>query len=79
MKRVVLKKVIKNKAVIATAITAFLFVFSVFLGQAIASDTYTITASSGDNGSISPLGSVTKNAGDSQTYTITPNAGYRIF
>ncbi|MDR0833390.1 MAG: leucine-rich repeat protein [Candidatus Symbiothrix sp.] len=38
--------------------------------------TYTITASSGSNGAISPSGNVTVNQGDSQTFTFTPNSGY---
>jgi hypothetical protein len=40
--------------------------------------TYTITATAGANGSISPSGDTTINSGDSQTYTITANTGYRI-
>jgi hypothetical protein len=40
--------------------------------------TYTITSTTGANGNISPLGTVTKNPGSSQTYTITPGAGYRV-
>ena len=40
--------------------------------------TYTITASAGTGGSISPLGTATLNIGASQTYTITPTAGYSI-
>ncbi len=40
--------------------------------------TYTITASAGTGGSISPLGTTTVNIGASQTYTITPTAGYHI-
>jgi hypothetical protein len=40
--------------------------------------TYTITASAGTGGSISPSGSVSMNHGVSQTFTITPNTGYRI-
>lgn len=40
--------------------------------------TYTITASSTGNGSISPGGSVTVNSGGSQTFTATPNAGYGV-
>ncbi len=35
-------------------------------------DTYTITASAGANGSISPNGASVFNPGDNQTYTITP-------
>ena len=38
-------------------------------------DTYTITASAGANGSISPT-NATVNYGGSQTFTISPNTGY---
>ena len=41
-------------------------------------DTFTVTASAGANGAISPTGSVSVNYGGSQTFTITPNAGYHI-
>jgi ABC-type transporter MlaC component len=40
--------------------------------------TYTVTASAGTGGSISPLGTNTLNIGATQTYTITPMAGYHI-
>ena len=40
--------------------------------------TYTITASAGSNGSISPFGSVVVAQGASQTFFITPEAGYAI-
>jgi hypothetical protein len=40
--------------------------------------TYTITASGGTGGSISPSGSVSVNRRGSQTFTITPNTGYSI-
>lgn len=40
--------------------------------------TYTITASAGANGSISPGGSVVVNQGSNQTFTITPNTGYAV-
>jgi hypothetical protein len=40
--------------------------------------TYTITASSGSGGSISPSGGITVQSGASQSFTITPNAGYNI-
>ncbi len=40
--------------------------------------TYTITSSAGANGSISPSGAVNVNYGGSQTFTITPNTGYRV-
>ncbi|HJW73708.1 MAG TPA: PKD domain-containing protein [Geothrix sp.] len=39
---------------------------------------YVITASAGANGTISPSGSVSVTAGASQTFTITPNAGYAV-
>jgi hypothetical protein len=40
--------------------------------------TYTITATAGANGSISPAGATTVNQGASRTFTITPAAGYRV-
>ncbi len=40
---------------------------------------YTITASAGSNGSISPSSSVTVNSGVSQTFTVTPASGYQIY
>jgi len=39
---------------------------------------YTITASAGANGSISPNGQVIVQQGNSQMFTITPNTGYEI-
>jgi hypothetical protein len=39
---------------------------------------YTITATSGANGSISPSGTTTVTRGAGQTYTITPAAGYHV-
>ncbi|MCL2168049.1 MAG: C10 family peptidase [Lentimicrobiaceae bacterium] len=41
-------------------------------------NTYTITASSGGNGTISPNGTITVNSGANQTFTFTPNTGYHI-
>ena len=40
--------------------------------------TFTITSSSSAGGSISPSGTVTADEGDSVTFTITPNSGYRL-
>lgn len=40
--------------------------------------TWTITASAGPNGNISPAGPVTVNSGADQTFSITPNAGYHV-
>jgi uncharacterized repeat protein (TIGR02543 family) len=41
-------------------------------------NTYTITASSGANGTVTPAGVTTKNYGTSQSYTITPATNYGI-
>ena len=38
--------------------------------------TFTLTASAGSNGTISPSGAVSVNSGGSQTFTITPATGY---
>lgn len=40
--------------------------------------TYTVTATAGGNGSISPSGSTTVDFGSSQAFTITPNTGYHV-
>ena len=40
--------------------------------------TYTISASAGTGGAISPSGNILVNHGGNQTFTITPGAGYRI-
>ena len=39
---------------------------------------YTITASAGVNGTITPNGATSVNCGASQVYTITPNAGFNV-
>ncbi len=41
-------------------------------------NTFTITASSGNHGIISPTGVVTVNYGDSSTFVITPDTGYHV-
>ncbi len=41
-------------------------------------NTFTITASAGTGGAISPTGVTTVNYGGSQAYNVTPNAGYTI-
>ena len=41
-------------------------------------NTYTINATSGPNGSISPAGATKVGCGGSQIYNITPNTGYKI-
>src|SRR5256712_1857818 len=40
--------------------------------------TFTISASAGSGGSISPSGSVTVNSGTNQPFTITPDTGYHV-
>ncbi|MGH2570718.1 MAG: T9SS type A sorting domain-containing protein, partial [bacterium] len=41
-------------------------------------DTFTVTASAGAGGSISPSGAVVVSYGDSLTFTIAPNVGYHV-
>ena len=43
-----------------------------------AANTYTISAAAGDNGSINPVGESQVTHGDSRTYTIAPDNGFRI-
>ncbi len=68
---------------IRTESTAQGIKFSVQPGQfspfaLVAAQDYTITATAGANGSITPSGEVTVNKGESATFTITPNNGYHI-
>src|SRR5437899_11733534 len=48
------------------------------IAASFAINTHTITATAGANGSISPSGAVSVNHGASQTFTITPAAGYHV-
>ncbi|MBW8041263.1 MAG: hypothetical protein FVQ85_14840, partial [Planctomycetes bacterium] len=48
------------------------------IAASFAINTYSITASAGSGGTISPSGSTQVNSGGAQTYTITPNTGYSI-
>ncbi len=41
-------------------------------------NTYTLTASAGSGGTISPSGSVSVNSGGSRTFTIAPSTGYHV-
>ena len=50
----------------------------VFESTAYAITRYTIAASSGSNGSVSPSGTVSINSGNSQTFAITPATGYQV-
>jgi len=47
-------------------------------GYLYAIGTYTITASAGNDGTITPSGNVTINYGNSKTFTIMPDSGYKI-
>ncbi|MGD8782592.1 MAG: BACON domain-containing carbohydrate-binding protein, partial [Ignavibacteria bacterium] len=49
-----------------------------YISASFAINTYTITASAGSGGSISPSGTVSVNYGSSKTFTITPSSGYEI-
>ena len=44
----------------------------------VAPKTYTITASAGTNGSITPRGNITVVRGASQSFTLVPRSGYRV-
>ncbi|MBF0542723.1 MAG: FecR domain-containing protein, partial [Nitrospirae bacterium] len=48
------------------------------ISASFSSSTYTITASGGAGGSLSPSGLSSVTSGGSQTYVITPNTGYKI-
>ncbi|MFA4861219.1 glycine-rich domain-containing protein [Methanoregula sp.] len=48
------------------------------ISASFAINTYTITASAGSGGTISPSGAVLVNHGSDQSFTITPNSGYLI-
>ncbi len=48
------------------------------LSATFSQNSYTITSSAGANGSIDPLGSITVLGGESQTFDITPDAGYHV-
>jgi hypothetical protein len=48
------------------------------ISASFATDTHTITASAGPNGTISPQGDTSVNSGSSQSFTITPETGYHV-
>ena len=48
------------------------------ISASFAINTYTVTASAGANGSISPSGAVTVNHGSNRAFIITPDAGYHV-
>jgi uncharacterized repeat protein (TIGR02543 family) len=51
---------------------------NVNVSASFAINTYTIVASAGANGNISPSGDVTVNHGSSQSFTINPSTGYHV-
>ena len=53
-------------------------VANVTLTATMTPNTYTIAATAGANGSITPAGNSTVSYGENKTYTITPNVGYSI-
>ncbi|MCL1960623.1 MAG: hypothetical protein FWG56_02315, partial [Desulfovibrionaceae bacterium] len=57
-------------------ITANCTVTAAFVYQA--TPTYTVTASAGTGGAISPSGAVVVNSGVARAFTVTPNTGYAI-
>jgi hypothetical protein len=54
------------------------FVFNDFSLRVTFTTAYTITASAGENGAISPMGETEYMEGNSATYTFTPDADYKI-
>ena len=69
--------VVKNSAGFVTTEVAILTVTETVTPPAPANK-YTITASAGENGSISPSGEVEVEEGNNQTFTIAANEGYEI-
>ncbi|MDQ3014759.1 MAG: fibronectin type III domain-containing protein [bacterium] len=67
-----------NKGVVATYTFPSNTTGSHTIAATFAPITYTITATAGSNGSISPSGSVGVDHGTDKTFTITPNSGYKI-
>ena len=67
-----------NQGAIATYTFANVQAAHTISAAFVALPTYTITASAGANGTISPSGAVAVYQGYSQTFTITPNTGYSV-
>ena len=71
-----------TKLLFFLSLLPLLIVFVAALGLLTAdtawADTFTITASAGAHGTISPSGSVVVSGGTSTTFTITPNASYHV-
>ncbi len=61
-----------------TSVIDYAKVSAILITSSDSTTTYTITATAGQGGSISPSGTTKVNSGGSQTYTITPSSGYSI-
>ncbi|MGL5378464.1 alpha-L-fucosidase [Clostridium sp.] len=48
------------------------------VAKELAATTHTITATAGENGTITPSGTISLEEGSSQTFNFTPNAGYKV-
>ena len=68
---------VQNNSYTLTNINADHTIFVAFVSTTPQVETYTLTATTDGNGTVTPT-NVTVNAGDNQTFTITPNAGYEI-
>jgi len=67
-----------SDAVATVARTDSNVVADITVTAAFAINNYTLTASSGSNGTVTPTGVTPKNYWENQTYTITPTTGYHI-
>ena len=61
-----------------TEVKANATIEATFKAVVVVPKTYTVTATAGENGTITPSGEVTVEEGKSQAFTITPNEGYQI-
>src|SRR5438128_44814 len=68
----------KFAGILGAALAFPLLVYGQAAGAAPLTQTFTISAAAGVNGTITPSGLVTVNPGDSQTLTITPAADYHV-
>ena len=68
----------KFQILLGTAGSNDVWVDNIQLLKTAAGPTYTISASAGANGSISPSGNVVVNENANQSFNITPNSGYEV-
>jgi YD repeat-containing protein len=69
------RKLLRLSTGIAFSLLSLILIFA---GDLHAAGSYTITATAGSGGSISPSGAVSVKSGTNKTFTITPNTGYHI-